>query len=55
MLGRVALITGASRAIGRSITHRLSKDGFHVVLNDHPTQGEALAPVEREIKDKPLS
>ena len=51
-MGRVALITGASRGIGRSIAHRLSKDGFHVVLNDHLTQGEALAAVEREIKDK---
>jgi len=31
MLGCVALITGASRGIGRSIAHRLSKDGFHVL------------------------
>ena len=31
MLARVALITGASRGIGRSIAHRLSKDGFHVL------------------------
>jgi len=52
MLGRVALITGASRGIGRSIAHRLSRDGFHVMLNDHPTQHEPLAAVEREIKDK---
>jgi len=52
MLARVALITGASRGIGRSIAHRLSKDGFHVLLNDHPTQGEALAAVEHEIKKK---
>ena len=48
----VALITGASRGIGRSIAYRLSKDGFHVMLNDHPSQHEALAEVERDIKDK---
>lgn len=52
MLGRVALITGASRGIGRSIAHRLSKDGFHIMLSDHSTQHESLIVVEREIKDK---
>ena len=29
---RVALVTGASRGIGRSIADRLGRDGFHVVL-----------------------
>ena len=38
MLGRVALITCASRGIGRSIGHRLSKDGFHVMLTDPPAR-----------------
>ena len=52
MLGRVALITGASRGIGRSIAHRLSKDGFHVMLSDHPTQQESLVAVEHDIKAK---
>ena len=52
MLGHVALITGASRGIGRSIAHRLSKDGFRVMLSDHPTQHESLIEVERDIKDK---
>ena len=51
MLGRVALITGASRGIGRCVAHRLSKDGFHVMLNDHPAQHESLAAVERAIRD----
>ena len=51
-VGRVALVTGASRGIGKSIAHRLSRDGFHAVLNDHPSQRDPLTEVERDIKDK---
>ena len=31
--GRVALVTGASRGIGRATALRLSRDGFTVVIN----------------------
>ncbi len=30
---RVALITGASRGIGKAIAQTLSKDGFHILIN----------------------
>lgn len=38
---RVALVTGASRGIGKSIAVRLAKDGMHVVL-----ASRSIAPLE---------
>lgn len=49
---RVALITGAFQGIGRSIAHRLSSDGFHVMLNDLPVKREALLAVVSDINSR---
>ncbi|HYE01862.1 MAG TPA: 3-oxoacyl-[acyl-carrier-protein] reductase [Phycisphaerales bacterium] len=45
---RIAVVTGASRGIGRAIALRLARDGRHVVLVSRGS--EALAALEDEIK-----
>lgn len=40
-MAKVAIVTGASRGIGRSIAERLAKDGFSVVVNYAGNQAEA--------------
>lgn len=50
--GRVALVTGASRGIGRAIALGLADAGFDVVLNDIARQEGELASVQAEIAAK---
>ncbi len=46
--GKIAVVTGASRGIGRAIAIRLAKDGALVVVN-YQKNDEAAAAVVREI------
>ncbi len=48
--GRTALVTGASRGIGRAIALGLARDGFDLALNDIARQADALAAVQAEIE-----
>ena len=50
--GRVALVTGASRGIGRAIAIGLAEAGFDIVLNDITRQQDELATVKSEIEAK---
>ena len=48
-MGKAAIVTGASRGIGRSIARRLASDGFPVVVN-YSSNVKAAEDVVAEIQ-----
>jgi 3-oxoacyl-[acyl-carrier protein] reductase len=47
--GKVALVTGAARGIGRASAERLAEEGAHVLCVDRPDTGEALEQLARQL------
>jgi 3-oxoacyl-[acyl-carrier protein] reductase len=55
LLGKTAVVTGASRGIGEAIAHVLARDGAHVICLDVPQQQADLDRVANEIGGSTLA
>jgi 3-oxoacyl-[acyl-carrier protein] reductase len=52
--GKVALVTGAARGIGKAAAQLLAAEGAHVICLDRPGDDELLAETAREVGGTPL-
>ncbi len=52
--GKVALVTGAARGIGKAAAELLAAEGAHVLCLDRPGDDELVAEVARELAGTPL-